>query len=238
MDNWNEFLDKILQSASYEQDVFVDGCKERHYFNQNSDVIAKRYQLNDDVYHYYLYQYEYDDKKRCISIKKYHDGSVTKLKRIRYREEQIEKIETYIAHDTSGESNEKSESSLKLDTIRFFTYEKDDRKEEKVCLASGDVSYYKVYDRDTHKISNPFRGKYAWKIYSIEENIVSIDVLEATFSCTVLEEIVELVKKEYPVCNWFIIDVFKTHCTEEESLLISQLIQKYERNDKIQIDFG
>ncbi len=151
--------------------------------------IDNEYQEENEIV--YTYDNKYNESGQLIeNTKAVKDGEAIFIKKYKYENNRLDKIETYDINNILYETSE-------------FYYDNSDSHEEKI-LSFGELSYYNQYtlleDKRYRKtMLNPVKGKYKWSLNAknMGMGIVNINIFEPILIADVVIEILEYLTESY-----------------------------------------
>lgn len=227
---WNALWKQTIAGAVKEKTVAEDGITMQNYYDERDNVIASCFPVTKAYKSQKIFQYSYDEHNRLTQMLTLDMGKESLIIQYHYSENKLCKSLHY--------DNRCTDSKLRLKTIHEYKYEQERLVEEKVTLASGDISYYRCFSQHAEQIINPFRTNYSWTLDSVEDDTLCIYITEKEFTPSLFSDMIVHLHKHYPECTWIIIDHFAAQSSEEDCNLITQLLHFYEKKFGITIYFG
>ncbi len=203
-------------------------ANQSNYYDEHNNLIMQRYWAGETL-NCHIYKHTYDQDKKILKTIEYHNNTLNHITEYIYKDDKLIERKEY--------TTKTLDRSLKLASVHSFTYT-DDHVEEKVCLPSGDISYYKIHKGDKAKLLNPFYKLAKWTLDSIEGETFTITIKEDILTANILNDIIKNLHKNYPTCRWVIVSAFTCHTTQEENEKISVLLKTFEKDWDIRVDFG
>lgn len=237
-DTWEEDIKYITENSSRVEIVNDQGYSEWNYYDEHDNLVMKKYCIPKEL-SYRLYKHTYDQNNNLLQTIEYRNNIPICKIEYTYKDGKLIESKEYKTDTYKVPSGNEVDDLklLKLANVHYFIY-MEDRMEERVCLPSGDTSYYKIYEGEKTKYLNPFHALPQWTLDSLEDETFGVTIKEDVLTSDILDSIVKKLHDNYDVCRWIIIDAFSSHVIPEESQKISELLQTYEKNLNIRVDFG
>lgn len=241
---YDQYNNVILRKKVYKTNRISYDLWENEY-NGFGDIImsSHTYVVDEKVYSNQCktyYEYQYDKYNRIVQKTIFNEEHMAyEIIRNQYDNNNIIKSEKYKLTMSNGLFDN---SSVDKDALNnpyktyYYSYDNEGGLlEEKVCLSSGDISYYKVYDIDEieARTHNPFMSGYAWTIDSISDGIFEISVKEEVFTEEILRNIVDNIISHYAYCRWILLDTSNIKNQAIENEKINDLMNLYGKQNNI-----
>lgn len=233
-----EDIKYITENSSRVEKVTVQGYSEWNYYDEHDNLVMKKYWISKEL-SYRLYKHTYDQNNNLLQTIEYQNNiPICKLE-YTYKDGKLIESKEYKADIYKIPSGNELDDLklLKLANVHYFIY-MEDHMEERICLPSGDTSYYKIYTDEKTKYLNPFHTLPQWILDSIEDDTFCVTVKEEMLTGDIINSIVNNLRDNYPICRWIIMSAFTCNVIPEEDHKISELLQTYEKNWNIRVDFG
>lgn len=239
---YDEYNNTILQKRIYDNNSISYEVYENEYDEFGNMIISSNTKVIDNrIYSYEIktyYEYIYDEHNRIVQKKRFFEKHRPyEMIRNYYDKDKLIKTECYKMQgvDMPDYINMQRFDFNAPYKIHNFTYENELIKEEKVCLHSGDVSYYKVYENaeSEGKIINPFRTEYSWILESIFESTFEIILKEDTFNGEMLTHIVDSILSHYSSCDFILLSLSTIKNYSIDNDKINAIMEMYKKNQQI-----
>lgn len=239
-DTWEEDINYIVQNSSQVEETIEQGFKQWNYYDEHANLVMKKYQISKNEISYYIYKHTYDNNNNILKTIEYENNKPIYKIEYSYKDGKLIESKDYSTITYKVKSDNKKVDDMELFApvnVHYYTY-MNDKVEEKICLPSGETSYYKVYEGKKEKLLNPFHMEPQWTLDSIEDGVFGITIKEKELTSDILYSIVKNLHDNYTNCSWIIIDAFSAVNIMDEELKISNLLKIFEDNWNIRVDFG
>jgi hypothetical protein len=234
---YDEHNNSLLQKVVYNNSLGIRYDVNEYQYDKYGNIITESRTLIIDqkIIEYdckTFYEYEYDDCNRIVQKKTYYKKDIAS-EMIKYYYEQNNLVKTEYYKMQAIDAPDYIEiSRFDFSTpykIHYYSYSDGKLKEEKVCLHSNDISYYKVYidNKSSGKYINPFKTEYSWTIDSISFNTYEISIKEKTLYDDMLLSIVDTILKHYSDCVMILFNLQYLENQNFDQNIINSVIERY-----------
>lgn len=194
----------------------------RHYYNTYGDIIKTEVlDMEEHIEDSIAYQYEYkmDNNNRVQETVKLQNQKILEKNKYYYEEKLLIMRELF------------TKVPYQIADLTFY-YEYSDNKclyEIKVCLESGEISYF-IRDK---KVISPIQSQYSWKLLSNKNNSTYIQICEPILTLELQEELLLYTVKKWDSKSLLILDIQNTDVNHYENDLLklqSLYRKKYKLN--------
>lgn len=235
---WEEDIKYVAENSSRMEIVTDQDYSEWNYYDEYDNLVMKKYCIPKEL-SYSIYKHTYDQNNELLQTIEYQNNMPICKIDYTYKDGKLIESKEYKTDTYKIKSGNVVDDLklLRLANVHYYVYMKD-CMEERVCLPSGDTSYYKIHEGEKIKYLNPFHMSPKWILDSIENETFGVTIKEEVLTSDILDSVVRNLRDKYVICRWIIIDAFSSKITTEENKIISELLQTYERNWNIRVDFG
>lgn len=241
IDTWKEDIDYIVANSSQVEKIVDEGCNQWNYYDEHANLIMKKYQISKNEISYYIYKHTHDAYGNILQTIEFENNKPIYKIEYAYKAGKLLESVEYKTNICRVELDNKKVDDMELFipvNLHYYTYCMKDRVEERVCLPSGETSYYKVYEGEKVKLLNPFHMQPQCILDSIEDGTIGVTIKEKELTSDIVNSIVKSLHDNYATCQWIIIDAFSVVNIPDEDKKISKLLKSYESNWNIRVDFG